>query len=281
MAEQNNPYGPYSKSSSPTGPEGENSQSPNQQAGEPGGQNPYGQAPSGTQQGVLYQADAQAPGGAAQSPTQPNPYTQQVPGSGPQPAAGYTAPNAQPIPGYGQYSAPGYGPSDSAQPNFAQQGIPGYGQQAPGQPGGAYTAPGYGQPGFNAPTFDAYGNQIPSDAKSMALFAHLSGILGLVITISSLNFLGPLIFWFVYKDKPGYQFVRYAAAEAFNFSFTMWLINMAMYILTVFTFGLAGIFTWVVFLAVWVALIVFHIVAAVKANNGEVYNYPMTFRILR
>lgn len=55
----------------------------------------------------------------------------------------------------------------------------------------------YGSPG--APTFDAYGNQIPSDAKSMALLAHLSGLIGLVVTVSSLNFIGPLIFWFIYS----------------------------------------------------------------------------------
>ncbi|MGV3016759.1 DUF4870 domain-containing protein [Rothia sp. 88186D007BW] len=136
----------------------------------------------------------------------------------------------------------------------------------------------YGQqPG---PTYDAYGNLIPADAKSMATFAHLSGLLGLVFTASFASFVGPLIFWVIYKDKPGYGFVRRAAAGAFNFSFTLWLVNIVAWVLTFVTLGIAGIFTWLVFIAVWVALIVVHILAAVKANNGEVFTYPMTLKVL-
>lgn len=136
-------------------------------------------------------------------------------------------------------------------------------------------------PNFSTPTYDAYGNVIPADAKSLATFAHLSGLLGLVLTASFASFVGPLIFWAIYKDKPGYAFVRVAAAGAFNFSFTLWIINTAAWVLTFATLGLAGLFTWIVFIAVWVALIVVHILAAVKANSGEVFTYPMTLTVLK
>lgn len=131
-----------------------------------------------------------------------------------------------------------------------------------------------------AQAFDAYGNPIPSDAKAMATLAHLSGLLGLVLTASFASFIGPLVFWFIYKDRPGYAFVRVAAAGAFNFSFTLWLIYIATILVTVLTFGFAGIFTWVIFLAIGVALVVLHILAAIKANQGEVYTYPMTIKLL-
>ncbi|WP_237196665.1 DUF4870 domain-containing protein [Rothia nasimurium] len=136
-------------------------------------------------------------------------------------------------------------------------------------------------PNFSTPTYDAYGNVIPADAKNMAMFAHLSGLLGLVLTASFASFVGPLIFWAIYKDKPGYAFVRVAAAGAFNFNFTLWLVNIAALVLTIVTFGIAGLVTWIVFVAVWVALIVVHILAAVKANNGEVFAYPMTLTVLK
>lgn len=136
----------------------------------------------------------------------------------------------------------------------------------------------YGQQPAQA--FDAYGNPIPSDAKSMAVLAHLSGLLGLVFTASFASFIGPLIFWFIYKDRPGYAFVRAAAAGAFNFSFTLWLAYIASILVTVITLGVAAIFTWIICLAIWVALIVVHIIAATKANKGEVYTYPMTIKVL-
>ena len=165
-------------------------------------------------------------------------------------------------------------------PSHPQQGQP---YQQPGTPGQPYTGQhGYGQgPNATSQTYDAYGNLIPADAKSMAMFAHLSGLLGLILTASFASFVGPLIFWAIYKDKPGYAFVRMAAAGAFNFNFTLWLVNIAAWVLTLVTFGLAGLFTWIIFIGVWVALIVVHILAAVKANQGEVFTYPMTLTVLK
>ncbi|MEU4207901.1 DUF4870 domain-containing protein [Rothia terrae] len=156
-----------------------------------------------------------------------------------------------------------------------------YGQQSYGQahPGDQFHQNG----GFNGQqqTFDAYGNPIPSDAKMIAVLSHLSSLVATVLSATFLSFVAPLIFWFIYKDKPGYAFVRVASAGAFNFNFTMWVINMAAWLVIVITFGVAAVFMWIVFLATTIAMLVFHIIAAVKANNGEVYNYPMQIRILK
>lgn len=156
-----------------------------------------------------------------------------------------------------------------------------YGQQSYGQahPGNQFHQNG----GFNGQqqTFDAYGNPIPSDAKMIAVLSHLSSLVATVLSATFLSFVAPLIFWFIYKDKPGYAFVRVASAGAFNFNFTMWVINMAAWLVIVITFGIAAAFMWIVFLATTIAMLVFHIIAAVKANNGEVYNYPMQIRILK
>ncbi|QNV37630.1 DUF4870 domain-containing protein [Rothia terrae] len=151
---------------------------------------------------------------------------------------------------------------------------------------------GYGQPhhgqfnqntgfGGQQQTFDAYGNPIPSDAKMIAVLSHLSSLVATVLSATFLSFVAPLIFWFIYKDKPGYAFVRVASAGAFNFNFTMWVINMAAWLVIAITFGIAAVFMWIVFLATTIAMLIFHIIAAVKANNGEVYNYPMQIRILK
>ena len=45
---------------------------------------------------------------------------------------------------------------------------------------------------------------------------HLSGLLG--------GFIIPLVIWAIYKDKPGYELARRAAARAFNFGLTGYLI---------------------------------------------------------
>lgn len=155
-----------------------------------------------------------------------------------------------------------------------QQGSAGQfaGQQA--WAGGQSQMPGFQQ------GFDAYGNPIPRDARNVASLAHLSGLLGLVVTASFANFIGPLIFWFMYKDRPGYALVRRAAAEAFNFSFTLWLVNIAVWVVNFVTFGLALLFTWVILGVTFLFLVIFHIVAAVKATSGEPFSYPFALKVL-
>ncbi|MCP3426633.1 DUF4870 domain-containing protein [Rothia sp. AR01] len=129
-------------------------------------------------------------------------------------------------------------------------------------------------------TMDAYGNRIPPDARTMAMLSHLSSLASLLISIGSLSFLGPLIFWLIYKDKPGYAFVRACSAQAFNFNFTMWIVNVAAGLLAIVTFGLGFIVAGPIWAITGIMIIVFHIVGAVKANNGEVYRYPLQTKIL-
>lgn len=172
----------------------------------------------------------------------------------------------------------GFGGQQSSQQQYGQQG---YGQQWQNQQPHPAQFNQHGGFGGQQQTFDAYGNPIPSDAKMIAVLSHLSSLVATVLSATFLSFVAPLIFWFIYKDKPGYAFVRVASAGAFNFNFTMWVINMAAWLIIVITFGIAAVFMWIVFLATTIAMLVFHIIAAVKANNGEVYNYPMQIRILK
>ena len=44
----------------------------------------------------------------------------------------------------------------------------------------------------------------------MAILAHLAAVIAMVVSAGWLTFVGPLIVWFIYKDKS--RFVRNAAA---------------------------------------------------------------------
>ena len=76
---------------------------------------------------------------------------------------------------------------NNGQPNYQNQ--PGYNQQ----PG-----PGYSQ---QRPEYNHQG--ITPDAKNMAIFAHLSSLLAMLLSLNTLSFIAPLIFWLIYKDTPG------------------------------------------------------------------------------
>lgn len=114
-----------------------------------------------------------------------------------------------------------------------------------------------------------YASQTPAassvgDQKTMAVLAQ---VLGLIT-----GFLGPLVIYLVNGEKDA--FVRHHAAEALNFQLTLLIGYIASFVLI---FVLIGI----VLLPVLVVVgIVFPIIAAIAANKGEWYRYPVSIRMV-
>jgi len=106
--------------------------------------------------------------------------------------------------------------------------------------------------------------EITSDEKNMALLAHILGIV--------LSFLGPLIIWLIKKDES--KFIDHHGKEALNFQLTMLIAYIVGGILTMVVIGAC------IMLAVWVLIIVYSIIAAMAANKGEWYKYPLTIRFI-
>ncbi|KAE8763013.1 DUF4870 domain-containing protein [Georgenia thermotolerans] len=212
------------------------------------GQAGYDQAQAGAQ--AAYGAPGQ-PGYGEQGYGQ-QPYGQQ--GYGAQPAAEQ------------QYGQPGWGQQGAGEQQYAQPGYgaQGYGQQAYGQQG--YGAQGYGQQGYGQ---QQYGYQTPpmspQDQRLWATLIHLSGLI--------FPLLGPLIGYLVLKDRG--QFVEDQTKEALNFHITLTILGVIISIVAVITFGIGSI----LFLY-YIAAIVFMILAAVAANRGERYRYPLTWRLV-
>ena len=115
------------------------------------------------------------------------------------------------------------------------------------------------------------------DDQNMAMLTHLASAILSLLSFATASILAPLVMWFIYKDKPGYGFTKESARRAFNFNFSLWLISMASWVLMVVTFGILGIILWVVPLVVSILMVIFHSLAALAANRGEKYTYPMTF----
>lgn len=115
------------------------------------------------------------------------------------------------------------------------------------------------------------------DDQNMAMLTHLASAILSLLSFATASILAPLVMWFIYKDKHGYGFTKESARRAFNFNFSLWLISMASWVLMVVTFGILGIILWVVPLVVSILMVIFHSLAALAANRGEQYTYPMTF----
>ncbi|WP_420111360.1 DUF4870 domain-containing protein [Pseudactinotalea sp.] len=116
-----------------------------------------------------------------------------------------------------------------------------------------------------------------TDDRILAVLAHLSPIIAAIVSAGWLSFLGPLILYFIYKDRN--SLVRNAAASSFNFHITVWACWIVAWILAITIIGLPiSIVLWVV---PAIAQIVLSIVGALRAWNGEVYRYPFQLPILK
>ena len=104
----------------------------------------------------------------------------------------------------------------------------------------------------------------PSDEKLWATLVHIGGIF--------FSFIPALIGYLILKDKG--PFVREHTATALNFQITMAIAYVVGYILI---FLVIGFF---ILIAVWVVTIIFSIIAAVKANQGQPYTYPLAIKFV-
>ena len=105
----------------------------------------------------------------------------------------------------------------------------------------------------------------PSDEKLWATLIHVGGIF--------FSFVPALVGYLVLKDRG--PFVRAHSQTALNFQLTMLLASLV---------GLITVFILIGFLilaAVSIVIIVFSIIAAVKANTGEYYRYPLTIPFIK
>lgn len=122
-----------------------------------------------------------------------------------------------------------------------------------------------------------------AEEKQWAMFAHLSALVGGILTsgwAGSIGcFIGPLVIWLVKKDAM--PFVDDQGKEALNFNITVGIVFLALLILSIVTFGIGLIVAVPLWIIIGIAWLVFTIIAAVKANNGERYRYPLTLRLIK
>ena len=103
------------------------------------------------------------------------------------------------------------------------------------------------------------------------VFLHLSAFAGLVLP-SFGHILGPLIIWLV--KKPESPAIDAAGRNVLNFQIS-WTIYAFIAGFSIF-FCIGAI----LFPAVLVAWLIFTIIGAVKASNGETYQFPLTIKML-
>ena len=104
-----------------------------------------------------------------------------------------------------------------------------------------------------------------SDEKTWSILSHVGGIV--------LNWVGPLIVFLIYKDRSAV--IRSHSVAALNFQLTI-LIGYIVGAIRCIVFS--GFLVW---LAAGVLSIIFGIMAALAANEGREYKYPIAIPFVK
>ena len=109
------------------------------------------------------------------------------------------------------------------------------------------------------------------EQKQMGMFLHLAQLLNIIIPLAGI--VVPVVLWQTQKDKM-------PALDAHGKMVTNWLISSVIYfvvslVLSLIIIGIFGI------IALSIMSIVFPIIGGIKANNGELWEYPLTIKFLK
>jgi uncharacterized Tic20 family protein len=104
-----------------------------------------------------------------------------------------------------------------------------------------------------------------SDEKSMGMLSHLLAIF--------FGLLAPLIIYLIKKDESKY--VNEHAKESLNFQITLMIVYVVCFYL---------MFIWIgtlLMIALHLFRLVLCIIATIRANEGKMYRYPFTLRLVK
>jgi uncharacterized Tic20 family protein len=105
----------------------------------------------------------------------------------------------------------------------------------------------------------------PSDERLWSTLIHIGGIF--------FGFIPALVGYLVLKDRGA--FVRAQTLTALNFQLTMLIAYVIGYVLLVIFIGV------LILAAVGIIVLILSIIAAIAANKGENYTYPLTIQFIK
>ena len=114
-------------------------------------------------------------------------------------------------------------------------------------------------------------NQPSKDERTWAMLCHFSAFAGLIFPFG--NFLAPLIIWLIKKEE--LPLVEDQGREVLNFQISMTIYFLISGILCIILIGIPIVIGLIIF------CFIITIIAAISANDGKAYRYPINLRLIK
>ncbi len=113
----------------------------------------------------------------------------------------------------------------------------------------------------------------PSDERLWSTLLHAAGAVANLFSLAGFGWVIGIVGYLILKDRG--PLVRSHSATELNFQLTLVIAVVVGWLTTILFIG------FLILGAAWVVAIVFGIIAAVKANRGEYYTYPVAIPFVR
>lgn len=122
---------------------------------------------------------------------------------------------------------------------------------------------------------------VTQNDKNYSAITHLSSFSGCFFPFG--NIIAPLVLWMSKKNESAFIDAHGKAAINFQLSLMLYSFLLALLIipLTIFTLGLGLIAVLLGIIPILILIIATIILAGIKANNGEYYQYPFTIEFIK
>jgi hypothetical protein len=115
-------------------------------------------------------------------------------------------------------------------------------------------------------------NEIASkDERIWAMLCHISAFAFFIFPFG--NIIAPLIIWLIKKEE--YPLVDDQGKESLNFQISVTIYALVAVILIIIAIGI------LLLIAIGIISFVLVVVAGIKANDGVIYRYPLTIRLIK
>ncbi|XOV84528.1 MAG: DUF4870 domain-containing protein [bacterium] len=109
------------------------------------------------------------------------------------------------------------------------------------------------------------------EVRRWASATHIAAVAGYIIPFG--NIIGPLLIWQLKKEDG--QLIDDQGRESVNFQITVSIAMLVSALLTLILIGFLLMFV------VGLGALILVVIAAIKANDGEAYRYPLTLRLIK
>ena len=117
------------------------------------------------------------------------------------------------------------------------------------------------------------------EERTYAMLCHLAAFAGYIVPLVG-SIVGPLVVWLLNKDQ--YPLVDDQGKESLNFQITMMIVGLIVGIVVgALTLIGIGCLLWPVIGLLGIAVLILIIMAAVQANQGVPYRYPVNIRFIK